>query len=84
MKVSFSWSTRRLGNWGLVREDRPNGTSENFGPMPAAIVPSFIAARRDLVRRGMLNELGATPILGLTEPDADYSYLKPKAPGVAP
>ena len=70
MKVSFAWSTRREGNQGFVLETRPNGSSEVYGPMPCGAVEPFIQARRDLIRRGMLDELNAVPVF------EDYSFMQ--------
>ncbi len=70
--VSFTWSTRREGNQGFVLETRPNGSREVYGPMPCGAVEPFIAARRDLIRRGMLDELAAVPV------PEDYSFMQTK------
>lgn len=71
-RVSFTWATRREGNQGFVLETRPNGSREVYGPMPCGAVEPFIATRRDLIRRGMLEELYAVPIF------EDYSFMQTK------
>jgi len=71
--VSFTWATRREGNNGFVLETRPNGTHQVYGPMPCDVVEAFVQSRRDLIRRGMLDELCAIPV----EPH-DYSFMRTK------
>lgn len=70
--VSFMWATKREGNRGFVLETRPNGSQEVYGPMPCSAVEPFIQARRDLIRRGMLEELCAVPVF------EDYSFMQTK------
>ena len=53
MPLSFEWSARREGNSGFVRETRPDGSTQDYGPLPAHIVPAFIAARRHYVHFAM-------------------------------
>lgn len=72
-RISFTWSTRRDGNSGYVKETvtGPDPYEREFGPMPAHIVPAFVAARRRLVAfQAQLH--GA---LYVSEALPDYSYL---------
>lgn len=47
--LSFTWSTRRQGNDGYVLEQSSSGNAQEFGPMPAHIVPAFVEARRKVI-----------------------------------
>lgn len=61
LKASFSWAARREGNLGYILETRPDGSTHEFGPMPAHAVPAFIDARRKFIRYMMLTS-GHTPL----------------------
>lgn len=56
-QLSFTWSLRRDGNSGYVLESRSDGTSVEFGPMPAHTTPAFARARQRFVAM-MMKERG--------------------------
>lgn len=64
-QTSFTWSTRRDGNVGYVLEEGPARHKVEFGPMPAHLVPNFVAARRIFIAAAM-KDLGAKKKPGIT------------------
>jgi len=78
MQISFSWSTRREGNDGYVLEVSSTGLRHEFGPMPAHIVPAFVAGRRKIVTlRARLVGADATV-------EDDFGYLLDPSSGLRP
>jgi hypothetical protein len=76
-KVSVSWATRREGNDGYVLEEHRNAHGQRilrreFGPMRAALVPSFVGGRRKLVAMKAHN-MGAEPII---EEEKDWTFIE--------
>ena len=59
VKLSVTWSTKRIGNEGWVLEEHSDGTREEFGPMPAHIVPAFVNGRRQIINTMMVDGAGA-------------------------
>lgn len=62
VKLSVTWSSKRIGNEGWVLEERSDGSRTEFGPMPAHIVPAFIAGRRRIIEVMMVEGAGARKI----------------------
>jgi len=76
MKASFTWSARREGNLGVVRETRPDGSRHDW-TMPSQLVPHFIRARRQFIYHIMETKAGAQ-LLANVEQDWTFMEGKPQ------